>query len=128
MGGPGFCALLLGQEWLVIALWGAAAWMTCEGRLIEDLFHDAANRPKPWLANGIDEFQQHIVGRAIDSIEIAPKSLRIGIAGGADLTISADPATRPVFAGNGQPREFARKDDLRSAVFLSPTIELWILT
>jgi hypothetical protein len=128
MGGPGFFALLLGDQWLVIALWGAAAWITCDGRLIEDLFHDTANRPPPWLANGIDEFQQHIVGCAIDSIDIAPKSLRIALSGGADLTISADPATRPVFAGNGQPRTLALDDDLRRAVFLSPTTELWTLT
>lgn len=128
MGGPGFFALLLGDQWLVIALWGAAAWTTCDGRLIEDLFHDTAGRPEPWLANGIDEFQQYIVGRRIEAIDIAPKSLRIGIAGGADLTISADPTARPVFAGNGQPRTLALDDDLRRAVFLSPTTELWTLT
>jgi hypothetical protein len=128
MGGPGFFALLVGNDWLVIALWGAASWMTCEGRLVEDVFHDTANRPPPWLANGIDEFQSHIVGRKIDSIDIAPRSLRIALTGGADLTISADPATRPAFAGNGQPRVLGAGDDLRSAVFLSATIELWVLT
>jgi hypothetical protein len=126
MGGPGFFALLLGNEWLVIALWGAASWMTCEGRLIEDLFHDTANRPQPWLANGIDEFQTHIVDRTVKGIDIAPESLRIDLSGGADLTLSPDPATRPAFAGNGQPRALGREDDLRAAVFLSPTTDLWV--
>jgi hypothetical protein len=127
MGGPGFFALLLGKDWLVIALWGAASWMTCEGRLIEDLFRDTANRPKPWLASGIDDFQTHIVGRTIDRIDIAPRSLRITLSGGADLTLSSDPAARPAFAGNGQPRVLGPGDDLRAAVFLSPTTELWML-
>ena len=40
--------------------------------------------------------------------------------------IDADPATRPVFAGNKHPRAFAPDDDLRRAVFLSPTTELWV--
>jgi len=126
MGGPGFLALLLGEQWLVIALWGAAAWMTCDGRLIEDLFHDTAHRPEPWLAHGIDDLQQHIVGQSIESIDIAPKSLRITLSGGVDLTLSDDPATRPAFAGNGQQRAFAPDDDLRRAVFLAPTTELWV--
>jgi hypothetical protein len=126
MGGPGFFALLLGEQWLVIALWGAASWMTCEGRFIEDLHHDTAGRPEPWIATGIDAFQDHIAGRTIDSIDIAPISLRIGIEGGADLTIAADPITRPIFAGNLQPRAFTPDSDLRRAVFLSPTTELWV--
>lgn len=126
MGGPGFFALLLGDEWLVISLWGAAAWMTCEGRLVEDLFHDTAHRPDPWLVNGIDSFQSHIVGRTIETIDITPKSLRIALSGGADLTLSDDPSTRPAFAGNGEPRALSPEDDLRRAFFLSPTTELWV--
>lgn len=126
MGGPGFFALLLGKDWLVISLWGAAAWMTCDSRLIEDLFHKDASRPEPWIGRGIDAFQDHIVGRTIEDIDIAPASLRIALSGGADLAIDADPLTRPLFAGNLQPRAFTADDDLRRAVFLAPTTELWV--
>jgi len=126
MGGPGFFALRLGKEWLVIALWGAASWMTCEDRFIEDLHHETFGRPEPWSATGIDTFRDHIAGRTIESIDIAPMSLRIVLSGGADLTIAADPITRPIFAGNLQPRAFTPDSDLRRAVFLAPTIELWV--
>lgn len=128
MGGPGFFAVQLGQHWLVIALWGAAAWMTSQGRLIEDLFHQDAGRPLPWIDpdTGDNLLRERVIGHAIETIDIARDALRMGLTGGYDLTIAADPATRPVFAGNKQPRAFAPDDDLRRAVFLSPTIELWV--
>lgn len=126
MGGPGFFALRLGVDWLVIALWGAATWMTCRNRLIEDMFHDTANRPAPWIDDPRDDLSPALVGQTVTDIDVGPASLRIDISGGHDLTIAADPAARPVFAGDKQPRAFAYDDDLRRAVFLSPTTELWI--
>jgi hypothetical protein len=128
MGGPGFVALQLGQQWLVIALWGAAAWMTSQGRLIEDLFHEDAGRPPPWIdpETGDNLLRERLIGHTIESIAIDRRALRIGLSGGYDLTIAEDPATRPVFAGNKEPRAFAPDDDLRRAIFLSPTIELWV--
>jgi hypothetical protein len=128
MGGPGFFALKLGDSWLTIALWGAAAWMTCKGRLIEDLFHDTDNRAPPWIseADGIAPLQRALVDQAITGITIDRHALRIAISGGYDLTLDADPATRPVFFGNKQPRAFTAEDDLRRAVFLAPTTELWV--
>ncbi len=126
MGGPGFFALRLGADWLIVALWGAASWMTCKDRLIEDMFHDTENRSAPWIDDARDELSPVLVGQAITAIDVQRASLRISFAGGHDLTISADPATRPAFAGNGQRRAFASDDDLRRAVFLSPTTELWV--
>ena len=127
MGGPGFFALRLGGDWLVIALWGAAAWMTCQDRLVEDYFFNDEGRPAPWT-NELDSMDpiHDLAGKLIESIAVTRDALRIGISGGYDLTIDADPATRPVFAGNKHPRAFAPDDDLRRAVFLSPTTELWV--
>lgn len=128
MGGPGFFALRLGREWLVIALWGAASWMTCQGRLIDDLFSDTESRGAPWIVggDGIEPIVYELNNKIIEQITIERDSLRILISDGYDLTIDPDPATRPVFAGNKQPRAFAPEDDLRCAIFLSPTLELWV--
>ncbi len=128
MGGPGFFALDLGGEWLVICLWGAASWMTCQDRLIEDFHYDTADRPMPWIDPGTGDnlLRERLIGHAIESVQVERQSLRIALSGGYDLTIAADPATRPVFACNKQPRAVAPDDDLRRAVFLSPTIELWV--
>ena len=128
MGGPGFLALGLDREWLVIALWGAAAWTTCQGRLVEDFFHGGTGRPEPWMteADGIAPLKERLAGQRILAINIQPISLHIAINSSFDLTIAADPATRPVYQGDGKPRAFAPDDDLRRAVFLSPTTELWV--
>ncbi|MEQ1783713.1 MAG: hypothetical protein ABMA14_20340 [Hyphomonadaceae bacterium] len=132
MGGPGFFALKLdpnlGADWLVIALWGAASWMTCQGRLVEDLHFDVAGRPQPWMSDtvGIGALEMVLAGKRIESVSVAPRAMRIGISRGLDLTIADDVTARPVFGGNGLPRAFTPDDDLRRAVFLSPTIELWV--
>jgi len=128
MGGPGFFGLRLGEDWLIIALWGAASWMTCRGRLVEDWHFDSSGRPEPWVnaTDGLDLLNRALAGQTVETIEIAPRAMHIVISGGFDLTIAEDPRERPAFAGNGQPRAFAPEDDLRRAVFLSPTTELWV--
>jgi len=40
MGGPGFFGLCLGDEWLVVAIWGAAEWMLFADRLVADSFYE----------------------------------------------------------------------------------------
>jgi hypothetical protein len=129
MGGPGFLGLRLGggstEEWLVVAVWGAGAWATCEGRLVEDFHFDVAGRSPPWVGDDGNLLDEHLKGKRIESVDIGRTSMRIGISDGYDLTIAEDASTRPVLAGNGKPRAFSAEDDLRRAVFLSPTTELW---
>ncbi len=128
MGGPGFFALRLGAEWLVVALWSAASWMRYHDRLIEDMFHDTADRPRPWISEGAggDRLSPAIIGQSINGIDIGRDYMKLRLSGGFDLAIDADPSARPVFGGNRQPRTFTPDDDLSRAVFLSPTVELWI--
>lgn len=131
MGGPGFVAIELdgrpAQEWLVIALWGAGSWMTSQGRLVEDWHYESAGRTAPWSDDtGAAPLARELAGRTIESAEIGAHSLRIALSGGYDLTIAEDAGSRPVFAGNGKLRAFWPEDDLRRAVFLSPTLELWV--
>lgn len=127
MGGAGLYGLKLGDEWLVIALHGAGAWMRAEGRLIEDFFWSERGRPKPWTLEGEgDHLAPRITGRTIASITIDRDALRITLDDGFALYIESDPTTRPRFEGNGALRAFADDDDLRRAVFLAPTDEIWV--
>lgn len=126
-GGPGFYGLRLGEDWLVIALWGAASWIRADDRLIEDMFWSDRGRTKPWVLEGEgDHLAPRIVGRTIADVYIERDTLRLALDDGFALYIESDPATRPRFEGDGSLRVFADGDDLRRAVFLSPTDELWI--
>ena len=125
MGGPGFFGLRLGGEWLVVAVWGAASWVEAEGRAVEDWFWDANGRPRPWITERGDELSGRLVGRPVASFTLGKRSLAVGV-GGLTLSIAESSAGRPVLEGNGQPRSFEDADDLRRAVFLSPTAEVWV--
>lgn len=128
MGGPGFFGLRLDGEWLVVALWGAAEWMTAYGRAVGDFFYLANGRPKPWLADDATrtQFSEQLIGRHVVDIAIHQHSLKLLFANGFDLTIEESAERRPIFQGSRTPRAFAAEDDLRRAVFLSPTTELWV--
>jgi hypothetical protein len=126
MGGPGFFGLRLGDRWLVVAVWGAAAWMRADSRMIEDSFHQDNKRPAPWISDQGDELSCVVVGRTIASIEVAKHSLRIALNGGPDLVIDESPQARPRFGGSGKLRTFAGDEDLRRALFLFPTDEIWV--
>jgi len=128
MGGPGFFGLRLGPEWLVIAIWGAGEWIEARGRYLEDLDYREYGRSSPWLpghgepANG--ELEKHIVGQKVRSIEVRRVSLRIVLDNEFDLTIEESPDRRPL--SGGAKMKFTEDDDLRKAVFLAPTDEIWV--
>lgn len=130
MGGPGFFGLRLGREWLVVAVRGAAEWMTARGRNVGDSFHDNYGRPRPWLADWIsenpDELSPHLLGGTISSIAVEKHSMKIELDNGFDLTIAEAPDDRPIFEGSKEARRFTTSDDLRRAVFLAPTTEIWV--
>jgi hypothetical protein len=130
MGGPGFFGLRLGPEWLVIAVWGAGEWMISQGRCVEESFHNNYGRPRPWLADWLagesDELSVQLVGERIRSIDVRRHSLRIVFENEVDLTIEETSYHRPLFEGTKEPRQFSDDDDLRRAVFLAPTIEIWV--
>lgn len=126
MGGAGFFGLRLGSEWLVIAIWGAGAWMMAEGRLVEDIFFDTRGRARPWMDESGDELLLRVARRTISGIQVERDAMRITLDDGFCLYIESDASSRPIFEGNKTPRAFGPDDDLRRAVFLSPTDELWV--
>jgi hypothetical protein len=125
MGGLGFFGLRLEDEWLIIAIRGAASWVQVDGRIAEDAFWDKNGWPRPWITDQGDELTGVLVGQPITSFEVAKRSLTIGI-GARTLSISESPEGRPTFEWNKQPRSFLKTDDLTRAVFLSPTVEIWV--
>ena len=125
MGGPGFFGLRFGEEWLVIAIWGASSWIQVDGRIVEDVFWEKNDAPRPWITAERDELTTSLIGQSVSSYDIGQYSLRICI-GKHTLSICESSDARPVHEGNKSPRRFEKNDDLRKAIFLSPTTELWI--
>lgn len=127
MGGAGFFGLRLGHAWLVVAVHGAGAWMAAEGRMIEDMFWRERGRAKPWMLEGEgDGLSPRIAGQAVAGVYIERDAMRLVLDDGFALSIDSAPSARPAFEGDGSPRAFGVDDDLRRAVFFSPTDELWI--
>jgi len=125
MGGPGFFGLRFQDEWLVIAIWGASSWILVDGRIIHDVYWEENGAHRPSITDKVDELTGSLVGKAVSSFDIAKHSLKVGI-GKHVLSISESPDERPIHEGNKTPRRFHRNDDLRKAVFLSHTAELWV--
>ena len=126
MGSPAFFGLRLGHQWLVVAVWGAAAWMVAEDRMVEDFFYSENDRQKPWVHEDDDDLSPHVVGHEITELKVEAHALRITLSSGMTIAIQESPDTRPIYQGSGKPRELATDDDLRRAVFLSPTDEIWV--
>lgn len=126
MGGPGFFGLRLGEEWLVVSIWGAGEWILVDDRLVEDTFGESYGRPRPWIHDGEDQLSQRLVGTKIVALSIQRHSLEIRFSSGARMVIDEGPERRPILEGLKEPRIFSHDDDLGKAIFLSPTAELWV--
>lgn len=126
MGGPGFFGIRLGEEWLIIALWGAGEWIRADGLLVVDHWYEEYGRAIPWICNNSDRLSPKIIGRQIISSEIKPHSMEIVLSRGFSVSIDESHEYRPILEGPKEPRTFVDSDDLRKAVFLSPTNEIWV--
>lgn len=126
MGGPGYFGLRLGEEWLVVAIWGAGEWIVADGILIQDHFFDNYGRPRPWITEDTDNLSPKLIGSTITSLELSQHYMLISFSNGMSLVIDGSAEDRPIFEGTKRPREFMADDDLRKAVFLSPTAEIWV--
>lgn len=115
MGGPGFAALDLGDRWLVVTLWGAGSWLRVDARLLDDVDRDDTTVLVGWTITGLTVERSWM---AVDLV--APDG------GGHSLRLAHDPDDRPPFAGDGRPRALGPADDLRTAVVLAPTTEIWV--
>ena len=131
MGGAGMLALRLDGErrtshpqqdekgeWLVIALWGAADHLMLE------------EKESPWETLSKNKgYQQKLLGKKILGIFIERDDIRIVLED--KIRIIFSPFTRSelnrlFYTGDGHDNPDKRTVDLRTAVFLSPTVYLWI--
>lgn len=126
MGGPGFFGFRLDQQWLVVAIWGAGDWVFANNRLVTDLFHAERGRPKPWIGEHGDDLSPLVVGTTVESVHVERRSFELTTSGGVRFAITDSAEARPIFEGSKTPRTFAEDDDLRRAIFLSPTAEIWV--
>ena len=104
----------------------AGEWMIAQGRRVEDCYYARYDAPLPWRSDRGDEFSERLLGRAIASLEVRRTAMDLALDDGFVVRIDEDPATRPIQEGNKKPRKFGWRDDLRRAVFLCPTDEIWI--
>lgn len=126
MGGPGYFGLRLEDEWLVVAIWGAGEWIVADGILIQDLHFEKYGRPSPWITEESDNLRPKLVGSKITALELNQHFMRISFSNGMSLVIDESAEDRPILEGTKKQRKFLAEDDLRKAVFLSPTVEIWV--
>lgn len=129
MGGYGFFGLCLGEEWLVVPIFGAAEWLHLDGRIVEDTLGDLAAVGAAWInaQTGDDRaLLARLTGARIKLVRLGAHELEIRFHNGARLEILADPRYRPRLGGTGDRRAFLPTDDLRQALFLSSSPEIWV--
>ncbi|WP_425100012.1 hypothetical protein [Tropicibacter sp. S64] len=125
MGGYGFFGLQLEPEdWLVVPVFGAAEWITLDGRLLVD-GRERPRRP-PWIVDADDSAMvSRLAGAVIVRGELERHAFSLAFDNGAVLAIARDARSRPVMAGTEQPRVFLDSDDLSAALFFSPSAEVF---
>ncbi len=127
MGGPGFFGLKIASgQWFVIAIWGAGEWIRLNDRLVEDAFYQKYDRSKPWISETKEELAKYVIGQAIIGCSIEQFSLSLTLKNDLKFIIEEAANRRPLYEGSKKLREFSPNDDLRRAVFLSPTAEIWV--
>lgn len=126
-GGPGFVGFKLEangthpEEWLILCLWGAAYWLTVNGRWLgahPDQYHIQKPMMSDISGRNWDEFSPLVLGSVIDQFDVAEESCEIKI-GDACIVLSEDQDSRPPYPGTGLSRELAEEDDLRRAWILA---------
>ncbi len=125
MGGLGYWGMRLGEEWLVIALFGASDWLLIDGVDAETIADQGRRTVNGMSEQVTDTVSERLRGKVIVDFGIQQNALVFVLEDGTLLAIDEDPESRPRFAGTNQLRAFSEEDDLRKVVFLSPTAEIW---
>lgn len=122
MGGCGFFGLRLGDKWPVISIFRAQEWFTVDNDTLGNLTYVQINGDEIQV---VDKLSEQIVGAQIVEFRLCAKSLFIKFNNGMVIAIEEDSSDRANFFGTGKSRSFLPEDDIRKAVFLSPTSEIW---
>lgn len=127
MGGAGMVALRLDGERkthhqeedkegesLVFALWGADDHIMCSNP-VEHI---------PSISSNLDAVSKLVVGKRITEFLVEPGAFRIVL--DKDTILELNPGAQSEITTYGEDGEDSIPADLRNAVFLSPTVYLWI--
>ncbi|MFW2545192.1 hypothetical protein ACN2XU_21405 [Primorskyibacter sp. 2E107] len=123
MGGFGWFGLMLDSGvWFVVPIFGASEWIELDRRILEAPGCDGGTA---WISDGDDEaLMARLCGATILGAELQAHSLELRFDNKARLAIEKSSRGRAPLAGTRQPRVFLDGDDLRTAVFFSPSAEI----
>lgn len=134
MGGPGFLGILVegggtpGRRWLVVTLWGAAAWATIDGDLVAEELSEAERAELAGSGRACRSITECLVGARLVRSACSDEVLVLGFErGGAlhRLEIRRDGRDVPPWSGTGEPRALAPEESMRDAVVVSESGYLW---
>lgn len=127
MGGPGFCGFRFQNGWIVYRLWGAACWLTLNGKLIdESLFPDEKKRYRRDGLASID----HLKGSTLRAVACGDEQYDLTFEDAGQsllLSIRRDGSTVPRWRGNGRPKALAENETLEDAIVVSRKGSLWLI-
>jgi hypothetical protein len=130
MGGPGFfgfkCRKGLRSFWIVVVLWGAAEWLTLDGKLLESGLLE--NERKLYENRGIIPFET-AHGGSLESIDFAADCVTMTLRK-ADAThileLRRDGTTVPPWRVTGEKKVLPGNELLEDAIVISCRARLWL--
>ena len=134
MGGPGFVGVKVrGSDasvcWLVVAVWGAAEWLTVDGSpCCEGYFEDERELMEKEQGRALPSLLE-LKGSVIDAIEVNGREFLLDLSAGGSthqLRLLADSSSLPVFRGSKEPRIMQQDEDIRDAIIVSRRANLWL--
>lgn len=87
-----------------------------------DPFYENTGGPRPWISDAEESQSAVLVGAEIVAMTIAPRPAHMEFSNGMTLDVGDRPGTARPTDRCG----LIEGDDLRRAVFLSPTYEIWV--
>lgn len=118
IGSYGFFGLFLGENWLIVPIFGAAEWISLDGCMLRETREGASC----WIKGGNDQdLERRLQGARVQTAVIGKHHMSVVFDNGAVLEIAQNPKERPKFEGSELPRVFLPGDELRRSVFLSPS-------
>ena len=126
MGGPGFIGLQFRNGWIVYRLWGAAGWLTLNGKLLEEsLFPDERERYGKEKLVSLNQLK----GAVIRAVECDHEQYDLTFKTNDDsfcLSVRRDGSAVPHSRGNGRPKVLTGNESLEDAIIVSRTGRLWL--
>jgi hypothetical protein len=130
MGGPGFfglkCRKGLRSFWIVFVLWGAAEWLTLDGKLLKSGLTESER--ELYEDRGVIA-EETVHGGSLQSIDFTADyvTLTVRKADAAHIfELRRDGTTLPPWRGSGEKKVFPSHESLKDAIIISRRARLWL--